>query len=79
VHILMVRSKMNLPCFRLLKRKTDKDLVCVNSGICTSLRRQSTEYVGCCYGEGDCDIHTGCYDEGATMGTRTTNPRILSW
>ncbi|RBR12018.1 uncharacterized protein FIESC28_08788 [Fusarium coffeatum] len=57
---------------------TYKPFTCAGSGLCTSLRRESIDYIGCCYGEGDCDIYTGCYDGEATMGTRTTGPHILS-
>ncbi|KAH7231080.1 hypothetical protein BKA59DRAFT_488794 [Fusarium tricinctum] len=56
----------------------DEPLTCAEFGTCTSLSRQSIEYVGCCYGEGDCDIYTDCYDENTPLGTRMTDPRILS-
>jgi hypothetical protein len=62
----------------LLTGKIDTPFTCPNFGTCTSLRRESIGYVGCCYAEGDCDIYTGCYDGEAPVGARTTNPRILS-
>jgi len=63
----------------LLTREIAEPFTCAGSGTCTSLRGGSVDYVGCCYGEGDCDIYTGCHDGDAAAGTRMSDPRILSW
>lgn len=67
------------PGLSLLTGKIDKPFTCAGSGACTSLRSESIDYVGCCYRAGYCDIYTACYDGGTTVGTKTNNPRILSW